>query len=81
MKASQLVFGWFEASLNRSGVLSLCVFRPEVIHESGRVTGGQQNEAVAYSTWLKFFCPLSSSGIRVSVREGFELFTPVFQGA
>ncbi len=56
----QTVFGWFEAGLNRSGVLSLCVFRPEKVSESGRHSGGQKME-VAYSTWLRFFTPLSHS--------------------
>jgi hypothetical protein len=58
---NQTVFGWFEGCLNRSGVLSLCVFKPEVIKESGRVVGGQAME-FAYSTWLKWFSPLSHSG-------------------
>lgn len=60
----QTVFEWFEGSLNRSGVLSLCVFKPEVIkdkgHDGSKVVGGQQQE-VAYRTWLKFFTPLSHS--------------------
>lgn len=68
----QMVFGWFEGSLNRGGVLALCVFRPEVIrkplvddwNESAvgkeRLSGGQQ-QSVAYSTWLKFYTPLSHS--------------------
>lgn len=60
MKASQSVFGWFEDQLNRSGVRSLCVFKPEVIRDNGKVFGGQQ-AAVAYSSWLKFFTPLSHS--------------------
>lgn len=64
MTAYQMVLPIFEGWLNRSGVLSLCVFKPEVIKEQGhasdRVCGGQQSE-VAYSTWLKFYSPLSHS--------------------
>ena len=55
---------------NRSGVLSLCVFRPEVIKAAGftggeagaaRVTGGQHDGAGSLATWLKFWSPLSHS--------------------
>ena len=61
MQTSQTVFGWFEDSLNRSGVLSLCVWKPEFVGEKdGKVHGGQQRE-VAYSSWLRFFTPLSHS--------------------
>lgn len=63
MRASQMVFGWFEMGMNRSGVLSLCVFRPEVIKDKGHdgsvVHGGQQKEC-AYETWLRWFSPLSA---------------------
>lgn len=68
----QTVFAWFEAGLNRSGVLTLCVFRPEVIKRplvndfvegsvgKERLSGGQHSE-VAYSSWLRFYSPLSHS--------------------
>ena len=59
--AKQTVFGWFEAGLNRAGVVSLCPFRPEIIHESGRVTGGQFDGA-GYRTWLRWMAPLSHDG-------------------
>lgn len=70
MTAYQLLFPVFEGWLNRSGVLSLCVFKPEVIKDKGyagdKVVGGQQQE-VAYSTWLRFYSPLSHSANEVTL--------------
>jgi hypothetical protein len=69
------MFKFLEDSCNREGVQTLCVFKPEVVRgpvqdeahgevESFvgkvRVSGGQLQQ-IAYSSWLKFFSPLSHS--------------------
>jgi hypothetical protein len=61
MRASQMGFNWLEEMAgSRVGVLSLCVFKPEVIHEDGKAFGGQRKE-VAYRTWLEWYTPLGHS--------------------